>query len=75
MAVALTDYKFTLRFTADTTGETSTRSISGINIKGESATSGPTTADAISTLANTLTSFSTATFSDWRWIIERGVTL
>lgn len=72
MAVVFNDdIKYSLKYTTGTGLDSSTKTVSGLNIRGSADTShGPTRALAVESLINTLQSFTTGTNGNYKWVAE-----
>lgn len=76
MAAVLAAGKFSLRYTSTDGSESSTRTVSGLNIAaGGVPDSGINRDTAVGWFIETLASFSTGTNSNFRWITEQEVSV
>lgn len=67
--------KYSLRYTVSSGNDSLSRTISGINVGGNSDQSpGPPRDNSINALLTTFSSFSNGTIGNVRWITERAVT-
>ena len=76
MATFVNRYKYALKYTASITGESTARTLSGLNISttGSSiGTDGASKAQGTTALVNTLISFTTGTLSNFAYVVEQEV--
>lgn len=77
MATFVSRYKYALKYTASITGDSTTRTLSGLNISTTTTSVGTDGASRIqgtTALVNTLISFTTGTLSNIAYVVEQEVT-
>lgn len=74
MATVINNIKSSVGYTAEQTGESTSKVIAGLNFGNATAGTGPQAATGITHLINTVELFSLGTLSNIRYIQERPVT-